>query len=193
MFERGQDQQTPVGDRIREARRRKGWDAAELARQIRGMGESASHSSIQKLERGWMTAHAGWIRKIANALGVPEDELRYGDPQSYAVTAIPVISWAEFHAGRIKPGRSLEYVAFAAGGHDVIALRARERDARAHVHVRENTYDVQRNDLLICVERNDVPSPLYIAPSPEGGYDLTDQREEAVATVLEIRRPLASI
>jgi transcriptional regulator with XRE-family HTH domain len=62
-----------VGERIREARERKAYGQAELARAI-----GVTPTSLWAIESGRHAPRPATLRKIAQALGVPIEELTIG-------------------------------------------------------------------------------------------------------------------
>ena len=56
--------------RLSAERQRRGWSQAELARRT-----GIHPATISRLEAGKQFAYSGWRRRLAQALGVPGDEL----------------------------------------------------------------------------------------------------------------------
>lgn len=173
-----------IGANIRAARQRRGWDAAELARRIRANGDAASHSSVQKLERGWMRVHTEWLRKIAAALDVRPADLRRRPTATGTEPAIPLLTWPEIVAGRPGPAQDGEPVVCIDPAGEAVAVHARERDRL------DAPVNVRPGDLLILVPGGRARSDLLVVAGADGVPRLVPgpARDPVIAAVVEVRK-----
>ena len=145
-----------------------------------------SHSSIQKLERGWMRLHPEWVRKIAVALDVTPADLHHPQPTPERAADIPVLTWPEIVTGRPGPERKSAEASRIDDPSEPIAVHARERDRL------DEPVNVRPGDLLILVPGRRARSALLIVAGPDGVPQLAAApvHDPVMAAVIEVRKPV---